>query len=168
MSSKRLLLVALVGMPALLLTGCESRQMREQPAVEWQSAPAVERDAWTVPFTGREPSYRRVRGRELMNPLPASEEILRRGEKLFRQNCDFCHGSTGTGDGPVAEKLFPAPRDLTSDRVQGASDGDLFLAITRGEGTMPSFRTDLTPEERWALVQYIRAAFGKKPGAAGD
>ncbi len=149
--------------------GCESTQMRQQPAVKWQSAPAPARDAWNVPFGGKEPSYRRVKGAELSNPLPADAAIVKLGQRLFQRNCDFCHGSNGKGDGPVAEKLFPVPKDLTSERVQRLNDGDIFLAITRGEGTMPSFRTDLTPRERWTLVRYIRAAFGgKKPVPGAD
>lgn len=156
-----------VGLVAILAgLGCESTQMREQPSVRWQSAPTLQRDPWNVPFSGREASYARTKGKELSNPLPASEETIELGRRVYERNCDFCHGLSGKGDGPVAKKLFPVPKDLTSERVQRLSDGDIFLAITRGEGTMPSFRTDLTVEERWALVHYIRAVLARKASAA--
>lgn len=73
------------------------------------------------------------------------------GRDTFRIYCSSCHGMNGTGGrGP----------DLTSGNyVQGNRDSDLFRVITQGvPGTaMPSFSGDLTPNEIWQIVSYLRS-----------
>jgi hypothetical protein len=57
----------------------------------------------------------------------------------------------------VAPAYAPQPADLTTARVQDLTDGDIFLRITNGFSTMPAFRKQLAPDERWHVVNYVRS-----------
>ncbi|MBI2495952.1 MAG: c-type cytochrome, partial [Candidatus Omnitrophica bacterium] len=94
--------------------------------------------------------------------------LFETGRRLYEKQCAVCHGPTGAGDGPAAYLLYPKPRDFTSNEFRlvstgtmQATDDDLFLTITRGMpgSAMPSWET-LTPQERWALVSYVRHLTG--------
>ena len=91
-----------------------------------------------------------------MNPIAKDQASVNRGASLYTTNCAMCHGVGGKGDGPVASAYVPVPADLTSSRVQSLTDGDVFLRITNGFSTMPAFRKQLTPDERWHIVNYVR------------
>ena len=51
----------------------------------------------------------------------------------------------------------PKPADLTSERVQSLSDQEIFLVITEGRGLMPSIAENLSPAERWDVINYVRS-----------
>lgn len=93
---------------------------------------------------------------KLNNPLSGISEATNKGEKLFDQNCTTCHGTSGKGDGPTADMLDTKPANLMSSKVQKESDGALFWKITNGKGAMASYKKDLSEEERWQLVNYVR------------
>lgn len=95
----------------------------------------------------------------LVNPIPPNADSVAIGEALYVQNCLPCHGATGLGDGPVGLTLNPPPADLTVHTAPGVHpDGRLYDWITNGfeNSVMPAFRSQLTDEERWHLVNYIR------------
>ena len=93
----------------------------------------------------------------LANPIPATQASVERGARAYEATCAACHGPAGRGDGPTAEGLLPPPTDLTV-ATRGRSDGELYHWITNGlAGTsMPAFATELTPDERWDVVNYLR------------
>lgn len=138
----------------LILTGCG--EMYQQPSFQPQEAPRLAAPAGSVPITGVEPVYQGVDGTGINNPIPRDEASIALGRGLYDINCAMCHGQQGRGDGAVAPAYVPPPADLTTSRVQGLSDGDIFLRITNGFSTMPAFRRQLAPEERWHIVNYVR------------
>jgi len=91
------------------------------------------------------------------NPIPATEQSVRLGHRLYRAHCAVCHGPGGRGDGPAAASLVPRPADLR--RTARMADPLLFTRITDGlPGTaMPAFRDVLTEEERWHVVNFLRS-----------
>ena len=86
-----------------------------------------------------------------------------RGASLFPQNCAACHGADGRGDGPLAKSLPVPPADLTAAHLWMHSDGELFWWLAHGieapEGglAMPGFGSILSDDDRWALIDYVRA-----------
>ncbi len=94
-------------------------------------------------------------GRELRNPLPIDEKTLKMGQERFEIYCTVCHGRLGDGDGPIVPK-FPKPPTLHSDKIRNWSDGRLFHVMTVGQNIMPSYASQVDPEERWAIAHYIR------------
>jgi mono/diheme cytochrome c family protein len=96
---------------------------------------------------------------DLANPIPANSGSVAAGQAVFTTNCVPCHGVSGKGDGPIGLTLNPRPADLTIHAVPGVhSDGQLFEWITNGfpGSVMPAFRTTLSDDDRWNLVNYIR------------
>jgi putative copper export protein/mono/diheme cytochrome c family protein len=85
------------------------------------------------------------------------------GEALFLRNCAGCHGPEGEGDGPAAVGLHIKPDDLTMPHVLQHTDGEMFWWLTHGvddpEGglAMPGFAASLSADDRWALIDYVRA-----------
>ena len=109
-------------------------------------------------FTGQAPTalYDRI------NPLAANRANLRAGKELYREllqpACVDCHGERGAGDGPLASRFDPRPRNFACRQtVDGVPDGQLHWIIENGSPAtaMPSYGF-LSEEEIWQLVLYLR------------
>ena len=94
----------------------------------------------------------------LKNPQVSDAASIKNGSTLYRSYCTPCHGDKGKGDGPAAASLNPKPADHTSAMVQAESDGALYYKISEGHAhtAMPPFKSVLTTDQRWAIVNYIR------------
>jgi high-affinity iron transporter len=92
-------------------------------------------------------------------PTPSRPPSLARGAAVYREQCAFCHGGTGRGDGPKAKSLTgPPPTDFVSPVVMGSlSLVDVYRKITIGvAGTaMPEFEQSLPEDDRWAVAAYV-------------
>jgi mono/diheme cytochrome c family protein len=108
-------------------------------------------------------------------PLPnapsSSKETIEQGKKLYEESgCIKCHGTLGRGDGPSAPTLKDdwghplRPADLAQSWTfrGGNSREDIFRTMSTGfNGTpMPGFVDALTPEQRWAITDYIVSLSG--------
>jgi mono/diheme cytochrome c family protein len=71
-------------------------------------------------------------------------------------NCAVCHGLLGDGDSLVAKNMSQRPPPSLHQRVR-LEDGHYFQVVSRGFGLMPAYASELTVEERWAIVAYLRA-----------
>jgi mono/diheme cytochrome c family protein len=108
--------------------------------------------------TGQEESDRA--GRELVNPFEPTAENLARGEYVFTNNCAVCHGQGGAGDGPVAGK-YPNPPSYNTEKSTRTPDGALFHVITAGRNNMPPHAAQVSWDDRWKAILYIRKLQGK-------
>jgi mono/diheme cytochrome c family protein len=90
--------------------------------------------------------------------LPATVDAatLARGRERFTIYCAPCHGSSGTGDGPVVRRGFPAPPSYFEARLRSADDRHFFDVMTNGYGVMYSYRGRVDANDRWAIVAWIR------------
>jgi mono/diheme cytochrome c family protein len=84
-------------------------------------------------------------------------ELLRRGQQRYTIYCLPCHSPLGDGDGPVVRHGFPHPPSYHEQRLRNAPDRHFFDVITNGYGIMYSYADRVAPEDRWAIVAYIRA-----------
>lgn len=91
-----------------------------------------------------------------VNPHIGNQKAVEKGRKLYMKLCWTCHGKSGKGDGPAAATLKVTPSDYTEDLVQTQSDGALYWKITHGRGEMVSYKSLLSEDQRWTLVNYIR------------
>ena len=91
------------------------------------------------------------------NPFPLSLESVSRGNGLWKKDCEVCHGAQGRGDGPVATSLRKRPKDLTKIATPPIfPDGIVAYRIANGGEVMPAWKSVLTSEEIWDLVNFIR------------
>jgi mono/diheme cytochrome c family protein len=110
---------------------------------------------WSAPATAK----------NLQNPVPATDESIARGMKIYSIRCQHCHGERGDGKGERVGNLSVAPSDFTDEHAMGLiSDGELFWKISHGRRPMPSFQDKLSEQERWQLVDFIRT-FAQRPPA---
>jgi mono/diheme cytochrome c family protein len=91
-----------------------------------------------------------------LNPLPADNKSVARGGKLFLQNCSACHGENAEGLDAEIVGLEKSPPNL-KERIKMHPDGDFFWKIQEGRGDMPSFNEDLTEEQIWEVINFIRS-----------
>ncbi|MDA1194186.1 MAG: cytochrome c [Planctomycetota bacterium] len=97
-------------------------------------------------------------GLNLENPLPRTKENILRGQAIFNRICITCHGERGDGSGRIqGPDLFPAPPSLHSTQAVKYPDGRIWHIMTRGFSKMPAYANVLEPDERWAVVHYVRA-----------
>lgn len=92
------------------------------------------------------------------NPVERTPAAVERGRKIYNTICWTCHGKRGDANGPViGPDLFPAPLSLHTDDARKYPDSQIFHVITNGQNKMPSYADLVEPEDRWAVVHYIRA-----------
>lgn len=92
----------------------------------------------------------------LKNPLPPTEANLALGKRKYNTFCSPCHGDFGKGD-PRLRGNFPNPPSLHSEKARTWTDGRIYHVITTGQNIMPSYAQQVTRDERWAIVLYVRA-----------
>jgi putative copper export protein/mono/diheme cytochrome c family protein/peroxiredoxin len=85
------------------------------------------------------------------------------GARLYGAHCAACHGAEGAADGAKGRDMTPRPPNLRGDRLARHTAGDVFWWITHGRGPMPAFGDQLSDEQRWDLVNYVRALSAVAP-----
>jgi mono/diheme cytochrome c family protein len=97
-------------------------------------------------------------------PVDVTRELMYRGRERFNIHCAPCHGISGNGNGPVhtraaalAEGTWTPPTDLRGETVVARPVGHLYNTIKNGIRNMPAYGAQITPEDRWAIVAYVRA-----------
>ena len=106
-----------------------------------------------VLYTGRTPDG------ELAQdiPIPVTPEFLQRGQEEFNIFCAPCHGLSGYGNGVIVQHGFPAPPSYHQDFLRQVPPGYIFDVISNGKGMMYAYNYRVAPEDRWAIVAYVRA-----------
>jgi cytochrome c553 len=91
-------------------------------------------------------------------PLPVSRKLLELGRKRFDITCATCHGPLADGKSIVATQMaLRPPPSLQQAQYVAKPAGYIYEVITKGFGLMASYAAELSVEERWAVVAYLRA-----------
>lgn len=98
----------------------------------------------------------------LKNPLDSmamTKGAMKEAERLYLIYCGVCHGDKLDGNGPLPAggAYIAAPANLTAPNIKAMPDGDYFHVITFGIRSMGSYASQLTPEQRWWVIKYIRS-----------
>ncbi len=83
--------------------------------------------------------------------------LMARGRERYVIYCAPCHGALGDGKGIVTQYNWGAPANFHSDTFRAMPEGQIFDTITNGAKTMFSYGDKLVPEDRWAVIAYVRA-----------
>jgi len=106
------------------------------------------------------PLYTGMQGSKLSMTFPfkITRATLERGQDRYNIFCAPCHDKAGTGNGAVLAFGFErAPNSFQSSKMRDAVPGYFYNAITNGFGIMNGYAAQIRPEDRWAIVAYIRA-----------
>lgn len=88
--------------------------------------------------------------------IELTEAFIMEGQRQYDAFCSPCHGYSGYGDGVVVQEGLPAPPSYHDAETRSNSVGLYFDIITNGGVAMFSYDSRVTPEERWAIIAYIR------------
>lgn len=113
--------------------------------------------------------------KQTVNPLVFDSAILKETERIYLINCGICHGVALDGNGPLYKDgagPYPAkPAVLVGDaKYVAMPDGQMFYSITYGKNLMGSYASQVTPKQRWQIINYIRSkqkAAAPKAAVAG-
>jgi mono/diheme cytochrome c family protein len=138
----------------------DNRDQEAQPRYDGQPPGMRTPPPETAPVSYRPFAYHDApdEAAQLQNPVPINDETLRYGKLSYDTTCVVCHGEKGQGQGyVVGEQKYPLPPSLTTQRARNMTDGQIYYIITHGQARMWSYKSQLYPIERWAVVNYVRA-----------
>lgn len=90
-------------------------------------------------------------------PFPVTMDVLERGQERYNIYCTPCHSRVGNGVGMIVQRGYSKAGNFHTARLQTAPLGHFFKVITNGYGSMPEYASQVPPQDRWAIVAYIRA-----------
>jgi mono/diheme cytochrome c family protein len=90
-------------------------------------------------------------------PFPVTMDVLERGQERYNIYCTPCHSRVGNGIGMIVERGYSKAGNFHTQRLQTAPLGHFFNVMTHGYGNMPDYSAQIEPQDRWAIVAYIRA-----------
>jgi mono/diheme cytochrome c family protein len=94
--------------------------------------------------------------------------LLERGRDRFTIYCAPCHGRVGDGNGITKRYGMVATPSYHDDRLRKMAEGEIFNTITNGKNNMNPYADKLTPQDRWAVVAYVRALQRAQTGTVAD
>ena len=101
-------------------------------------------------------------------PVPVTAQLMARGKQRFDIYCLPCHGPTGDGNGIVKKYGYATVRSLHEKVVVTQPDGEIFNTITHGKATMFPYQSQISIDDRWAIVAYVRALQRSHLGAVDE
>ena len=94
--------------------------------------------------------------------------FMARGQDRYAIYCAPCHGALGDGNGITKQYGMGATPSYHDDRLRTMAEGEIYNTITNGKGNMLSQADKLSPQDRWAVIAYVRALQRAQNGTAAD
>ncbi len=117
-------------------------------------------------YAGKNPDGSWVRG--FPAGVTVDEKFMTHGRERFTIYCQPCHGAVGDGNGITKHYGMGATPTYHDPRLRQMAEGEIFNTITHGKGNMQPYADKLLPEERWAVILYVRALQRAQTGTAAD
>jgi hypothetical protein len=89
-------------------------------------------------------------------PWPITRQDLTRGQLRYNIYCSPCHSRVGDGLGMIVLRGFKQPPSYHIQRLKDAPVGHFFDVISNGYGSMPSYGSRVSPDDRWRVIAYVR------------
>jgi mono/diheme cytochrome c family protein len=90
------------------------------------------------------------------SPVAADDALLARGTERYGIYCQPCHDERGEGKGILFQRAKVPTANLLEARIRDMPDGQIFDTITNGKGLMASYRYQVNPHDRWAIIAHVR------------
>lgn len=101
-------------------------------------------------------------------PVEVTAKLMARGQQRFTINCSPCHGAQADGNGITKKYGMAVVANLHDKRIVELNDGEIFNTITYGKGLMGPYGPNVTVEDRWAIIAYLRALQLSQLGTVDD
>jgi len=99
-----------------------------------------------------------------LNDYGVDAAVLSLGQAKYQVYCAVCHGDAADGNGIMkvrsaleGDVAILTIANLQTPLIRAYPNGQLYDVITNGKNTMMGYGDKLSPEERWAVVAYLRA-----------
>ena len=90
-------------------------------------------------------------------PIEVTPELMERGRDRFIINCQVCHGGSGAGNGVTSKYGLNGIANYHDEKYLKMADGEIYNTITNGHNSMYGYGANLTVNDRWAIVTYVRS-----------
>jgi len=100
--------------------------------------------------------------------LTVDRDFMKRGQERYQVYCTPCHSATGDGNGITKRYGMGATPSYHDPRLRAMPDGEIYNTITAGKNTMLPYADKIAPEDRWAVVAYVRALQRAQQGTGAD
>jgi mono/diheme cytochrome c family protein len=107
-------------------------------------------------------------GRGFPKDIDVTRAFIERGQGRYMIYCAPCHGQLGDGNGITKSYGMLVTPTYHDDRLRAMPEGEIYHVITHGKNTMMSYADKLTPDDRWAVVAYVRALQRAAHGSLKD
>ena len=103
-------------------------------------------------------------------PVAVNDQLMARGKDRYIIYCLPCHGAVGDGNGITKQYGMGATPTYHDPRLRDIAEGEIFNTITHGSPNMnmQSYADKLLPEDRWAVILYVRALQRAQTGTTAD
>ncbi|MDX2054278.1 MAG: quinol:electron acceptor oxidoreductase subunit ActD [Polyangiaceae bacterium] len=112
--------------------------------------------------------------RTFPSQMTPNADMMARGEQRFGIYCTPCHGQTGDGKGMVHVRAstlgqgWVPPTNVHQEYLRQQPVGQLFDTITNGIRSMPAYGPQISAEDRWAIILYLRALQKSRAASLGE
>ncbi|MGD9489148.1 MAG: cytochrome c [Calditrichaceae bacterium] len=104
----------------------------------------------------------------LKSPIDPTVKVLKRGQERYDIYCAPCHSRVGDGKGIVVKRGYLPPPSFHQDNIRNFPDGHIYDVISNGIRNMPSYKHQIPVDDRWAIVNYVRALQRARNASASD
>ncbi len=101
-------------------------------------------------------------------PIDLTPALMERGQERYNVFCTPCHSRVGNGLGMIVQRGYRPAGNFHTDRLRNAPLGHFYSVIANGYGSMPEYGSQIMPEDRWAIVAYVRALQLSQAAKSGD
>jgi mono/diheme cytochrome c family protein len=116
----------------------------------------------TAYYEGKGPDEKPV----AQSPVAVDDALLARGHDRYVIYCQPCHDARGDGKGILFQRGKVPTASLHDPKIRNYPDGQIFDVITNGFGLMPGYRWPIPPQDRWAIIAWVREMQKKRLAAA--
>jgi len=102
------------------------------------------------------------------SPRPVDDAVVRRGHERYKIYCQPCHDARGDGKGILFQRGNVPTASFHQEKLLKYPDGQIFDVITNGIGLMAGYRWPISPEDRWAVVAWVRSLQKERQARAAN
>lgn len=149
---------------ALALAGCDQNMVQQSRYDAYEPSNLFpDGQAMQPPPQGTVDLATTARDAASAQPPAVTRALLLRGRERFGIFCAPCHGIDGRGNGVIPSRGFPHPPSFLVPEIRAIADRKIFDVITSGYGMMYAYGDRVPPNDRWAIVEWIRVLQAAQP-----